>query len=270
MSSKPFKFKEFTVAQDQCAMKIGTDGVLLGAWTNVDDYPDSILDIGTGTGVIALMLAQRSDAQTIDALELDDKAFEQAAENFENSVWGDRLFCYHAHLYEFATEIDDTYDIIACNPPFYESNVSEDSKKLIRSRSQQDGASAESRENARFEDAMPFDLLVGAVAKLLSKNGRFSLILPYEREEGFISLCAQANLRPSRITRVKGTETSAIKRSLMEFQFFKLESGLNKGGEMGGTFCESEIITDQLIIEKSRHNYTDEYIALVKDFYLKM
>ena len=98
MSLKPFQFKEFAVAQDRCAMKIGTDGVLLGAWTSVAQYPDSVLDIGTGTGVIALMLAQRSDAMTIDAVELDDNAYEQATDNFENSVGGDRLFCYHEHL----------------------------------------------------------------------------------------------------------------------------------------------------------------------------
>ena len=104
-------------------MKIGTDGVLLGAWTPVDHNPLSILDIGTGTGVIALMLAQRCDAELVDALELDEDAYEQAVENFEASPWGDRLFCYHAHLYEFATEIEDTYDLITCNPPFFEGNA---------------------------------------------------------------------------------------------------------------------------------------------------
>ena len=104
-----FKFKAFEVAQDRCAMKIGTDGVLLGAWAPLAHLPESILDIGTGTGVIALMLAQRSEAMTIDALELDDHAYEQAMENFETSPWGDRLFCYHAHLYEFAAEMDEEF-----------------------------------------------------------------------------------------------------------------------------------------------------------------
>ena len=117
--SKPFKFKEFTINQDQCAMKIGTDGVLLGAWTSIKENPYSILDIGTGTGIIALQLAQRTDAETIDAIEIDDKAYEQAVENFENSDWGDRLFCYHASLEEFVAEIDEKYDLIISNPPFF-------------------------------------------------------------------------------------------------------------------------------------------------------
>ncbi|WP_236642018.1 tRNA1(Val) (adenine(37)-N6)-methyltransferase [Dokdonia sinensis] len=251
-------------------MKIGTDGVLLGAWTNLSDHPNSILDIGTGTGVIALMLAQHSDAQTIDGLELDDNAFEQAAGNFENSPWGDRLFCYHAHLYEFATEIDDEYDLIVCNPPFFDEQLSDDSKRLLRLRSQLDGASEEARENARFEDAMPFDLLVGAVAKLLAPGGQFNVILPYDREESFIALCDQVNLHPSRITRVRGTTSSAVKRSLMEFRFFDGENDLSVVDDKSGDFRESAIKISELIIEKSRHNYTEDYIALVKDFYLKM
>lgn len=102
-----FQFKQFTVQQDQCAMKIGTDGVLLGAWAPIKHDPFSILDIGTGTGIIALMLAQRSNEVQIDALEIDEKAYEQATDNFENSPWNDRLFCFHAGLDEFMEEPED-------------------------------------------------------------------------------------------------------------------------------------------------------------------
>lgn len=242
MPSQPFHFKQFTVAHDRCAAKIGTDGVLLGAWTSLETDPDSILDIGTGTGIIALMLAQRSFAATIDALELDDNAYEQATENFENSDWGDRLFCYHAHLYEFATEIDDQYDLIVSNPPFYEADYKS-----------KDAA----RDHARFEDAMPFELLVGSVQRLLTEEGRFTLILPYHREQEFIAIAERGNLFPTRITHVQGTPTSEIKRSLMEFCF--RESAPT-------TKLENDII----VIENSRHDYTDDYIKLVKDFYLKM
>ena len=98
MSNQPFKFKQFTVNQDKCAMKIGTDAVILGAWTSLTNNPISILDIGSGTGVLALMLAQLSTAELIDALEIDEEAYEQCVENFENSQWSDRLFCYHASL----------------------------------------------------------------------------------------------------------------------------------------------------------------------------
>ena len=102
--SKPFKFKQFTIEQDRCAMKIGTDGVLLGAWTALQENTYNILDIGSGTGIITLMLAQRSNAENIEAIELDDDAFEQCTENFENSPWGDRLFCFHAGFDEFVDE----------------------------------------------------------------------------------------------------------------------------------------------------------------------
>ena len=113
--NKPFQFKEFTISQDRCAMKIGTDSVLLGAWTSLKNNPFSVLDIGAGTGVLGLMLAQRSNAEAIEALEIDAEAYEQCSENFENSPWADRLFCYHASLLEFVEEIEDKYDLIICN-----------------------------------------------------------------------------------------------------------------------------------------------------------
>jgi len=98
-----FQFKQFTIHQDQCAMKIGTDGVLLGAWTPINNSVKSILDIGAGTGVLALMMAQRCDSEIIDALEIDEAAYEQCVANFENSAWGDRLFCYHASFHYHST-----------------------------------------------------------------------------------------------------------------------------------------------------------------------
>ncbi len=241
--SSPFQFKEFAIKQDRCAAKIGTDGVLLGAWTSLNHNPESILDIGTGTGVIALMLAQRSYAQTIDALELDDNAYEQATENFEDSPWGDRLFCYHAHLYEFAAEIDDVYDLIISNPPFYEEDYK--TKNTARDR-------------ARFEEAMPFELLVGATAKLLATNGVFAVIIPSKREQDFIALSEKAGLVPIRITRVKGTPTSIVKRSLLEFRFRESEPQ------------NYSPVIDELTIENARHDYTNDYRNLVKNFYLKM
>lgn len=114
----PFKFKQFDVHQDRCAMKIGTDGVLLGAWATVDHYPESILDIGTGTGIIALMLAQRTTKGYIEALDVDAGAHGQCVENFEASPWADRLFCYHAGLDEFVEEVEDRYGLIVSNPLF--------------------------------------------------------------------------------------------------------------------------------------------------------
>lgn len=234
-----FQFKQFTVNQDQCAMKIGTDGVLLGAWTPIDNNPKTVLDIGTGTGIIALMLAQRCNADQIDALEMDENAYEQAVDNFENSQWSDRLFCFHAGLDEFVEEPEEEYDLIVSNPPFF----SEDFQSEI-----------EQRNLARFQEAMPFEDLVEAAALLLSEDGIFTVIIPFNEEEQFIALANEFELYPKQITRVKGTPTSEIKRSLLAF-------GRNK---------KINPHIDELVIETARHIYTPEYIALTKEFYLKM
>ena len=234
-----FQFKQFSVLQDRCAMKIGTDGVLLGAWTPIENNPKSILDIGTGTGIIALMLAQRSNAKQIDALEIDENAYEQATDNFENSPWNDRLFCFHAALDEFIEEPEDEYDLIVSNPPFY----SED----FRSENEQ-------RDLARFHEAMPFEDLIEAADLLLSENGIFSVIIPYKEEERFIELCAEVELFLVKVTRVKGSYKTPIVRSLLAFKRYEL----------------AVLVADELVIEIYRHEYTDEYIELTKAFYLKM
>ena len=234
-----FQFKKFAVEQDRCAMKIGTDGVLLGAWAPIENNPFSILDIGTGTGIIALMLAQRSGATQIDALEIDEDAYEQATDNFENSPWNDRLFCFHAALDEFVEEPEDEYDLIISNPPFYTEDY--------KSENQQ-------RDLARFSDAMPFEDLIEAADLLLSENGIFAVIIPFKEEERFIDLCAEVELFPVKATRVKGSPKTPIVRSLLAFKR-----------------CELSVLeADELIIEINRHEYTDEYIELTKDFYLKM
>jgi tRNA1Val (adenine37-N6)-methyltransferase len=234
-----FQFKQFSVNQDQTAMKIGTDGVLLGAWTPIENNPKSVLDIGTGTGIIAIMLAQRSTAQQIDALEIDGNAYEQAVENFENSPWGDRLFCFHAGLDEFVDEPEEEYDLIVSNPPFFSEEY--------RSENEQ-------RDLARFQEAMPFEEIVVAADLLLSENGIFSVIIPFNEEDRFIELCANVELFPIKITRVKGAQNTKIIRSLLAFKRYEL----------------SVLTSDELVIEISRHEYTPEYIALTKDFYLKM
>ena len=236
--SKPFQFKQFTIHQDRCAMKVGTDGVLLGAWTSLDQRPETILDIGAGTGLIALQLAQRSVAETIDAIELDEAAYEQCVANFEGSPWSDRLFCYHAGFDEFVDEIEEQYDLIVSNPPFYSEEV---------------GSGDVSRDQARQNSSLPFDELVEGVAKLLSDHGRFSVIVPFKEEWNMLDLANRSRLYPQRITRVKGNASVEYKRSLMEFGFKKVE-----------------VIEDELIIEKERHQYTEEYIKLTEAFYLKM
>ena len=236
--AKPFQFKQFSVAQDRCAMKVGTDAVLLGAWSALDHMPNTILDIGSGTGILALIMAQRSTAELIDALEIDADAYEQCVYNFETSDWGDRLFCYHASLDEFVDEIEDTYDLIISNPPFYTDH--------FKSRN-------EARNKARFEDALPFEELLTSVSKLLSVTGQLNVIIPFSEEINFISLAKNVDLYPIRILRVRGQEESPVKRSLISF-----------------TFQENKIEVSELTIEITRHHYTQEYINLTKDFYLKL
>lgn len=234
-----FKFKQFSVQHDKCAMKIGTDGVLLGAWCPIDNNPFSVLDIGAGTGILSLMLAQRSNAEQIDSLEIDEEAYEQCVENYENSPWRDRLFCFHAGLDEFVEEPEDEYDIIVSNPPFYSEKYKSDNSQ---------------RDLARFQDALPFEDLIEAADLLLSENGIFAVIIPYKEEERFIDLCAEVELFPVKVTRVKGSHTTPIVRSLLAFKRYEL----------------SVLTADELVIEISRHEYTDDYINLTKDFYLKM
>ena len=236
--AKPFQFKQFSVAQDRCAMKVGTDAVLLGAWSALDHMPNTILDIGSGTGILALIMAQRSTAELIDALEIDADAYEQCVHNFETSDWGDRLFCYHASLDEFVGEIEDTYDLIISNPPFYTDH--------FKSRN-------EARNKARFEDALPFEELLTSASKLLSVTGQLNVIIPFSEEINFISLAKNVDLYPIRILRVRGQEESPVKRSLISF-----------------TFQENKIEVSELTIEITRHHYTHDYINLTKDFYLKL
>lgn len=238
MEKSTFRFKEFAVQQERCAMKIGTDGVLLGAWTSIEHHPFNILDIGAGTGILSLMMAQRSNAEQIEAIEIDDDAFEQCAENFENSPWNDRLFCFHASLLEYIEAVDEKFDLIICNPPFY----SEDYK-----------TQETSRNLARFSDAMPLEHIIFAVINFLSDKGKFSIIIPYKEEQKYIEEASLINLFPNRILHVKGNPDSDIKRSLIEF-----------------SYLESDIEISELIIETERHKYTDAYINLTKDFYLKM
>ena len=209
-----FQFKQFTIQQDRCAMKIGTDGVLLGAWTPIVNNPFSIL-------------------------EIDEDAYEQSVDNFENSPWSDRLFCFHAGLDEFVEEPEDEYDLIVSNPPFYTDDFK---------------SANEQRDLARFADAMPFEDLIEAADLLLSENGIFAVIIPFKEEENFLALAKEYELHPLKITHVKGTPTTEIKRSLL---------ALSRNEK-------TDFPIDELIIETSRHQYTPEYIELTKEFYLKM
>lgn len=222
-------------------MKVGTDGLLLGAWCSLSHFPNAILDIGSGTGLISLVLAQRCNAMTIDAVEVDEQAYEQTVENFEQSIWGDRLFCYHSTFQDFSKEMKEEgeeYDLIISNPPFYTDDFETE-----------DAA----RNKARFTSSLSFSELITGAVNLLSSIGTFVVIIPYKEEQAFVSLALENKLLLNRVCRVKGNLSAEMKRSLLEFSFEK-----------------KDLITEELIIEISRHNYTKRYIELTRDFYLNM
>lgn len=244
--SKPFTFKQFTIQQEHCAMKVGTDGVLLGAWAPLEHQPNVILDIGAGTGLIALMMAQRSGAETIDAIEIDNDAYEQCVENFEASKWADRLFCYHAGLEEFVGEMEIQYDLIVSNPPYF-------SKPGSNAKGRGAHPGSNSRLIARSNESLPFSQLLKSVATLLSPEGRFATIIPFPEEEPFLHLAAKHHIFPARICKVRGNKDSPWKRSLMVLSQLK-----------------GDVLHDELTIEIKRHQYTEDYIDLTKEFYLDM
>jgi tRNA1Val (adenine37-N6)-methyltransferase len=235
MSSQEFVFKQFKILQDKCAMKVGTDAVLLGSWVTTTGAK-KILDIGTGTGIIALMLAQKSDA-IVDAIDIDDNAFIQALENATNSHWKERIYVHHISLQQYTTSCNHQYDLIVSNPPYFV-----DSSKALE----------ESRTNARHTDQLPFDDLLNGVLHLLSPIGKFYVILPTKESQVLREMAEKQNLFLTKLTRVITRADKPEKRLLMKFEFI-----------------QNTVEENSIIIEKEeRHCYTDEYTELTKDYYL--
>lgn len=238
MPKSIFKFKSFEVEQSDEVMKVGTDAVLLAAWTPFPEFVDNALDIGAGTGVISLMLAQRFHEAQIDAVELQADAYELCVENFENSPWADRVFCFHASFQEFATEFDpESYDLIVSNPPYHTENfISENKHKQL----------------ARSEQFLPFEVLFAGANKLLTPNGLFSVIIPHAAFEQVSEIAQKVGLHLHFITYVKGTPVAPIKRVLCSFSKMPTEV----------------IQKSELVLEYERHQRTEAYHELTKDFYL--
>lgn len=238
MASNPyFQFKRFTIRQERCAMKVGTDGVLLGAWCDVASAA-SVLDIGAGTGLIALMAAQRSSAEVV-AVELDESAASQAAENVADSPWMDRVSVVCASVQRYAAQCGRQFDRIVSNPPYFQDSLK---------------SPKEERSLARHTDSLSYGELVTAVTALLKPTGRFSVIVPTSEFADMERVTSEAGLRCVRRTDVLPTPTSASKRVLAEF-----------------SFVEAECLRDELVIEEGgRHIYSEAYKKLTSEFYLKM
>lgn len=216
-------------------MKVGTDGVLVGAWTDTTGA-QQILDIGTGTGLIALMLAQRSLSQ-IDAVEIDEDACIQAKENVERSPWSERIRVYHCSGQDYATTCRKRYDLLVSNPPFFENAYK---------------APRKARAVARHSDSLRQVDVLEIAEQLLHENGRIAVIYPTESAEIFQEKAEAFGFFCNRKLSVKPTLESQIKRIIME---------LSKS-----QFPYQETT---LTIESAKNIYTAEFIALIKDFYLK-
>lgn len=230
-----FQFKQFTVKQDKCAMKIGTDAIILGAWTNCSDSK-SILDIGTGTGVIALIMAQKSEAN-VYAIDIEEQAIIQAKENIQNSPWRNRIHAYCTSIQNFKSPIEK-FDLIVINPPYFQNSLQTPEKV---------------RTYARHNITLTPKDIIETSKMLLSKNGRLSIIWPFEQGEYFIEMALSTNLFCQRKLFIKPNPSKTFHRIILEFGFEKTIQ-----------------ISEELIIETgTRHHYTEAYKELTKDFYLE-
>jgi tRNA1Val (adenine37-N6)-methyltransferase len=235
---KPFRFKKFTIHQDQCAMKVGTDGILLGAWASLTKAK-RILDIGTGTGLLALMAAQRNPKAVIHAVEIDHSAYSQACDNISTSPWHDRLSVFHAPIQVFDPDPDLLYDFILSNPPFFLSGG---------------GAADEKRILARHDIELSFDELLENGSRLLSDGGHLALILPEVEGRLFIEKAIDWDLFPCRITEVKSRPGNKTHRLLIQL-----------------SNAAQQIENGTLVIHPEEDSgYSEAYTAITQDFYLDL
>lgn len=236
--SKPFHFKQFTIHQDRCMMKVGTDGVLLGAWADLTDT-QLALDIGTGSGIIAIMMAQRSADLEVHAVEVDAEACTQAIENMQNTPWANRLRAFQTTIQEYAEVCEHKYDLIVSNPPFFSGGVFSHNQD---------------KNSVRHTLKMPHGDLLGAARSLLKPDGRFCVILPLIEGLRFCEMAQHYHLVCTRQTEVRPKADKPIERLLLQFE------------------REAKpMLSDSIVIQKGENNdWTEGYIALMKAFYLKM
>lgn len=234
MANTYFEFQKFKVHHDRCAMKVGTDGVLIGAWAHAENQ-GSILDVGTGTGVIALMMAQRFRHTNITAIDIDADAVSQATENVASSMFSDRINVKLEDIRQF--QPSEKFDCIVCNPPFFTENILPLNA---------------ARNIARNTSSLSFESLIRNVTRILSPSGLFNIIVPTKSEEDIESLCLIFGLHLMRKCRVKTTTSKPAKRTMFTFSFSN----------------ECKKSNESLVIQKCTGIYSEEYIRLTQDFYL--
>ncbi len=248
MANNYFQFKLFTVQQDRCAMKVTTDGCLFGAWIAKESEVGSqesrepenqLLDIGTGTGLLSLMIAQHNSNTIIDAIEIDNEAYEQAKENVVSSPWANRINVIHSDIKEFQSL--QQYDIIVSNPPFYENELKSNSSK---------------KNKAHHDETLLLDDLLAIIKQALKPKGRFYLLLPYKRNNEIESAVAKNNLVI--------TGKTLVKQSTQHSYFRILLSGTHSENK------KEDFITNEIAIRDNEEKYTPEFIDLLKDYYLHL
>ena len=232
---KPFRFKQFSIIDTNCAMKVSTDAVLLGAWTEIRNS-DHILDIGTGSGIIALMLAQRSAAQ-IEAIDIHLPSCEDAVLNFENSPWNDRLHLYNSAFSDFLKAHKTRYDLIVSNPPYHNRSLKSPSDKVNLS---------------KHTISLSHEELLRGIKKILQPDGRFCIILPFSEFQNFKQLASFEGLYCLHECLVFPKTSKPANRILIEF----------------GLLRSTEIRRSEITIRKSVGDYHESYKELTKDFYL--
>ncbi len=227
---KPFRFQQFDIHQSSDVFRVGTDAVLIGALSNVVNAK-KILEVGTGTGIISLMLAQRNPNANILAIDINAEAVNVSQNNFSNSPFSDKI---KSQLQDFKIfETDEKFDLIISNPPYFEINNSE--KDVL----------------ARQRLELDFSDLIKKSSQLLSDEGLFSVIIPIDSEKEFTKICLNNNLFLQRKIIIKGIETAEPKRVVLEY-----------------SLKESETKIENFVIEKSPRVYSNEYLEITKDFHL--
>ena len=227
---KPFQFQQFQISQSKEVFRVGTDGVLLGALASVDKVKN-ILEVGTGTGLISLMLAQRNPNATILALDISPIAFEISQQNFENSTFNKRLSSVCADFKH--VEIQEKFDLIISNPPYFEENSS--TKDIL----------------ARQKTELNFSDLIQKSSEIISENGIFSVIIPSDSTSDFVEEAMKFNLKLFRKINIFGIEGGILKRNILEF-----------------SKADFPLITTDFYIEKSPRKYSDAYLELTKEFHI--
>lgn len=235
MSNDYFQFRHFIVFHDKCSMKVNTDGVLLGAWADADNV-NRALDVGTGSGLIALMIAQRSEA-LIDAVEIDPPAALQASENALRSPWKDRIQVHAGSFQQFASLSGKKYDLIVSNPPYFRNALKPKDKR---------------RSKARHDLSLTHEELLKGAASLLATQGKFCVIMPYQERDGFAELASIYRLYCHRFTVVKTTPRAVFSRVLMSF----------------GSIPAVTPVRTELTIHEADGSYSEDYRELTGDFYL--